>query len=101
MVYAPAEGTMFLSADISRNRLGARLQSGESERYLHCLKNFTTKTTNQTEKVKLFFCLSEKLLNIENRPYRHSEKETESNDTWLNFVEFSNVHNSDRTSNAT
>ena len=36
-----------------------------------------------------------------NRPFSYSEKESQSNDTLLRFVEFSNVHNSDRSSNAT
>ena len=36
-----------------------------------------------------------------NRPFSYSEKECQSNDTLLHFVEFSNVHNNDRSSNAT
>ena len=36
-----------------------------------------------------------------NRPFSYSEKESQSNDTLLHVVEFSNVHNSDRSSNAT
>ena len=36
-----------------------------------------------------------------NRPFSYSEKESQSNDTLLHFVEFSNEHNSDRSSNAT
>ena len=36
-----------------------------------------------------------------NRPFSYSEKESQSNDTLLHFVEFSNVHNSDRSPNAT
>ena len=35
-----------------------------------------------------------------NRPFSYSEKESQSNDTLLHFIEFSNVHNSDRSSNA-
>ena len=35
------------------------------------------------------------------RPFSYSEKESQSNDTLLHFVEFSNVHNCDRSSNAT
>ena len=35
------------------------------------------------------------------RPFSYSEKESQSNDTLLHFVEFSNVYNSDRSSNAT
>ena len=35
------------------------------------------------------------------RPFSYSERESQSNDTLLQFVEFSNVHNSDRSSNAT
>ena len=36
-----------------------------------------------------------------NRPFSNSKKESGSNDTLLHFVEFSNVYNSDRSSNAT
>ena len=36
-----------------------------------------------------------------NRPFSYPEKESQSNDTLLHFVEFSNVHNCDRSSNAT
>ena len=36
-----------------------------------------------------------------NRPFSYSEKESQSNDTLLHFVEFSNVHNCDRNSNGT
>ena len=36
-----------------------------------------------------------------NRPFSVSEKESQWNDNLLQFVEFSNVHNSDRGSNAT
>ena len=36
-----------------------------------------------------------------NRILSYSEKESESNDVLIHFVEFSNVHNSDRSSNAT
>ena len=36
-----------------------------------------------------------------NRPFSYSEKESQSNDSLLNLVEFSNVHNCDRSSNAT
>ena len=43
------------------------------------------------------FCFAEQ----RNRPFSYSEKESQSNDTLLHFVEFSNVHNSDRSSNAT
>ena len=35
------------------------------------------------------------------RPFSYSEKESQSNNTPLHFVEFSHVHNSDRNSNAT
>ena len=35
-----------------------------------------------------------------NGPFSYSEKESQSNDTLLHLVEFSNVHNSDRSSNA-
>ena len=34
-------------------------------------------------------------------PFSYSGKESESNDVMMQFEEFSNVHNSDRTSNAT
>ena len=40
-------------------------------------------------------------MGIENRPFSYSEKESQSKDTLLHFVEFSNVYNSDRSSNAT
>ena len=36
-----------------------------------------------------------------NRPFSYSEIESQSNDTLLHFVEFSNVHHCDRSSNAT
>ena len=36
-----------------------------------------------------------------NRTFSYPEKGSQSNDTLLHFVEFSNVHNSDRSSNAT
>ena len=36
-----------------------------------------------------------------NIPFSYSEKESQSNNTLLHFVEFSNVHNSDSFSNAT
>ena len=36
-----------------------------------------------------------------NRPFSYSESECGSNDISLQFVEFSNVHNCDRSSNAT
>ena len=36
-----------------------------------------------------------------NRSFSYSGKESESNDVVMDFEEFSNVHNSDRTSNAT
>ena len=36
-----------------------------------------------------------------NRPFSSSEKESQSNDTLLHFVDFSNVDNCDRSSNAT
>ena len=35
-----------------------------------------------------------------NRPFSYSEKESQSNDTLLHSVEFSKIHNSDRSSNA-
>ena len=35
------------------------------------------------------------------RPFSYSGKESESNDVMMHFEEFSNVHNSDRSSNAT
>ena len=41
------------------------------------------------------------LMKIFNRPFCFSEKDSQSNDTLLHFVEFSNVHNSDKSSNAT
>ena len=36
-----------------------------------------------------------------NRPFSYSGKEPESNDVMMQSEEFSNLHNSDRTSNAT
>ena len=36
-----------------------------------------------------------------NRPFSYSKKESGSNDISLQFVEFSNLHNCDRSSNAT
>ena len=36
-----------------------------------------------------------------NRPFSYSKKESGSNDISLHLVEFSNVYNSDRSSNAT
>ena len=39
--------------------------------------------------------------NSDNRPFSYSGKESESNDVMMQFEEFSNVHNSDRISNAT
>ena len=38
---------------------------------------------------------------MNNRPFSYSEKESQSNDTLLHFVEFSNVHNSGRSPDAT
>ena len=35
------------------------------------------------------------------RPFSYSEKESQANDALLHFVEFSNEHNSDGSSNAT
>ena len=40
-------------------------------------------------------------LQSNNRPFSYYEKESQAKDTSLHFVEFSNVHNSDRSSNAT
>ena len=41
------------------------------------------------------------LCNTDNRPFSYSETESKSNDTLLHFEEFSNVHNSDKSSKAT
>ena len=38
---------------------------------------------------------------LANRPFSYSEKESQSNDNLLHFVEFLNVRNRDRSSNAT
>ena len=38
---------------------------------------------------------------MNNRPFNYSKKESESNDVLMQFEELSNVHNSDRRSNAT
>ena len=48
-------------------------------------------------------CMSSKLdsVGMYNRSFSYSEKESQSNDTLLHFVEFSNVHNRDISSNAT
>ena len=53
--------------------------------------------------IKLIFVRlhKERSLLASNRPFSYSEKESQSNDTLLHFVEFSNVHNSDRSPNAT
>ena len=40
VVYAPAEVTMFLSADISRNRLGASLTANKRGRQKKCVRIF-------------------------------------------------------------
>ena len=45
--------------------------------------------------------IHEKLGSARNRRFSYSGKESESNDVMMQFEEFSNVHNSDRTSNAT
>ena len=37
----------------------------------------------------------------DNRPFSYSKKESGSNDISLHLVEFSNVHNTDRSSHAT
>ena len=37
----------------------------------------------------------------DNRPFSYSKKESGSSDILLHLVEFSNVHNTDRSSNAT
>ena len=61
-----------------------------------CLvKSFIFKTQ------KLVKCLYEVWIEIANRPFSYSESECGSNDISLQFVEFSNVHNCDRSSNAT
>ena len=41
------------------------------------------------------------LSTLVHRPFSYSGKESESNDVMMQFEEFSNVHNSDRTSNST
>ena len=40
------------------------------------------------------------LISTDNRPFGHSEKEFASNDTLIDFVKFSTMHNHDRSSNA-
>ena len=53
-------------------------------------------------KIKVFIVtLAIKKISLFNGPFSYSEKESQSNDTLLHFVEFSNVHNCDRSSNAT
>ena len=44
---------------------------------------------------------SSKLTFDSNRPFSYSKKESGSSDISLHFVEFSNVHNTDKSSNAT
>ena len=41
------------------------------------------------------------IVGVRNRPFNYSEKEPQSNDVCLHFEEFSNVHNSDGSPNAT
>ena len=43
----------------------------------------------------------QRALFLDNRPFSYSENERGSNDISLQFVEVSNVHNCDRSSNAT
>ena len=73
-------------------------------------KKLLMSTHGQNEMMSLLRSRVVKLLNLgtctqgefmHNRPFSYSEKEFQSNDTLLHFVEFSNVHNSDRSSNAT
>ena len=51
-------------------------------------------------KLRDFYSTSQ-IARFVNRPISCSEKESQSNDTLLHFVELSNVHNSDNSSNAT
>ena len=94
-VYAPAEVTMFLSADISRHRLGASLNLV----YL-VFKNVRKERSIQALLLQAKRSISRSIL-VHNRPFSYSEKESQSNDTLLHFVKFLNVHNSGRHSNAT
>ena len=51
--------------------------------------------------VDVSLCLNYSSQFCNERPFSYSEKVGQSNDTLLHFVEFSNVHNTDRSSDAT
>ena len=53
------------------------------------------------EKILSIFFKKFNINNDFNRPFSYSGKEPGSNDAMMQFEEFSNVHNSDRASNAT
>ena len=74
---------MFLKSDMPWKRRGTRYSFGE---------NIV---------IQVCFAISHDVCDNANRPFSYSEKESQSNDTLLHFVEFSNVHNSDGSSNAT
>ena len=65
------------------------------------LRNHNEKR-NKVRSNCIILCFSETKLSFyprligRNRPFSYSEKESQSNDTLLHSVEFSNVHNSDR-----
>ena len=52
-------------------------------------------------KVRTYYFPTRPGIEFTNRPFSYSEKESQSNDTLLHFVDFSNVHNCDKSSNAT
>ena len=54
---------------------------------------YTNKISSEAHKEVISF--------INNRPFSYSKTESESKDISLHFVEFSNVHITDRSSNAT
>ena len=59
-------------------------------------------TTSQTPNIYIVELATSVLNNggfVDHRPFSFSKKESESNIVLIHFVEFSNVHNSDRSSN--
>ena len=73
-------------------RKGARFSSTRENIVVHCSTMMLTSSECVTIPFQSIFA---------NRPFSYSEKESQSNDTLLHFVGFSNVHKSDRSSNAT
>ena len=68
---------------------------------MRCRESLKTVRNLTVKKLLEDFDAKEMYLDPKNRPFSYSEKESQSNDTLLHFVEFSNVHNTDRSSNAT